>query len=72
MNGTPVTNYISKEQLEKIKVGDEILFTTVSGTKFRIRKTNETERCFSWYCINTKCSICARCNAEYILNSTVY
>lgn len=72
MKGTPITNYINCKQLENMKVGDEIIFTTSEGAKFRIKKTNETERCFSWYCITTKCSICSRCKIDYILNSTVY
>lgn len=71
MNATPITNYITREQLENMKVGDEIIFVTTEGTKFRIKKTNESERCYSWYCITTKCSICSRCKAEYILKSTV-
>ena len=38
MNGTPITNYITKEQLENMSVGDKIIFTTEIGTKFRIKK----------------------------------
>lgn len=72
MNGTPTTNYITADQLGNMEVGDEIIFTTVENTKFRIRKTDESEKCFAWYCITTKCSICARCKADYILNTTVY
>ena len=71
MNATPITNYITREQLESMKVKDEIFFTSAEGTKFRIKKTNESEKCFAWYCITTKCSICSRCKAEYILESTV-
>lgn len=72
MNATKTTDYITRDQLQKMKVGDEIIFTTIEGTRFRIRKTNESEKCFAWYCITTKCSICARCKADYILNTTVY
>lgn len=72
MNATKTTDYITREQLQNMKVGDEIIFTTIEGTRFRIRKTNESEKCFAWYCITTKCSICARCKADYILNTTVY
>lgn len=72
MNATKTTDYITREQLQNMKVGDEIIFTTIEGTQFRIRKTNESEKCFAWYCITTKCSICARCKADYILNTTVY
>ena len=68
---TPVTNYITKEQLENMKVKDEIFFTSIEGTKFRIRKTNESERCFAWYCITTHVSICSRCKLEYIIKSEV-
>ena len=72
MNAKKKTDYITREQLQKMNVGDEIIFTTTEGTRFRIRKTNESEKCFAWYCITTKCSICARCKADYILNTTVY
>ena len=72
MKGTSVTNYITREQLENMKVGEVIYFTSEEGSKFRIKKTNESEKCFSWYCITTKCSICSRCKAEYILEATVY
>ena len=72
MNATKTTDYITREQLQNMKVGDEIIFMTTEGTRFRIRKTNESEKCFAWYCITTKCSICARCKADYILNTTVY
>lgn len=69
---TPITKYIKAAQLVNMKVGDEIIFTTIMGTKFRIRKTNESEKCFSFYCLTTKCSICARCKANYILSRSVY
>lgn len=72
MKATKVTDYIKSEQLQNMKIGDEIIFVTVLGTKFRIRKTNESEKCFAWYCITTKCSICSRCKGDYILSSTVY
>lgn len=72
MNTTPATDYITREQLNNMNVGDVIFFTSIEGTKFRIKKTNESEKCFAWYCLTTKCSICSRCHADYILNSTVY
>ena len=72
MNGTPITNYITKEQLENMSVGDKIIFTTESGTKFRIKKTNESERCFAFYNITNKAAICSRCKLDYILISIVY
>lgn len=72
MNGTPITNYINREQLENMKVKDEITFTTSAGTKFKIKKTNESERCFSFYCVTTKTAICSRCKIDYILTSIVH
>lgn len=70
-NFTPITNYITSEQLQNMKVGNKIVFETITGAKFRISKTNESERCFSWYCLTTKVSICTRCKADYILKSYV-
>lgn len=67
----PITNYITKEQLENMKVGDKLIFTTVNGVKFRISKTNESERCFAWYCLTNKISICSRCKIDYIINAKV-
>lgn len=72
MKATKTSDYIKAEQLYNMKVGEQIFFTSVEGTKFRIRKTNESEKCFAWYCLTTKCSICARCKANYILTSVVY
>ena len=72
MKCVPITNYVSKEQLENLKVGEQIVITTkASGNKFRIKKTNESERCFTFYCLTTKCSICSRCKINYILESEV-
>ena len=68
MNGTPIT----KEQLENMSVGDKIIFTTEIGTKFRIKKTNESERCFAFYNITNKKAICSRRKIDYILTSIVY
>ena len=71
MKTTPVTNYITREQLNNMNIGDTIYFTSAGGTKFRIKKTNESEKCFAWYCVTTKCSIATRCHADYILNREV-
>lgn len=72
MSGTPITNYVSREQLENMKVKDEIKFTSSEGTRFRIKKTNESDRCYSMYCLTTKVAICSRCKIDYVLKSIVY
>ena len=72
MKATKITDYIKPEQLHNMKIGEQIIFTSAEGTKFRIRKTNESEKCFAWYCLTTKCTICSRCKADYILSSEVY
>jgi hypothetical protein len=72
MKATPITNYITKEQLENMKVGDQVVFTSEEGTRFRIKKTNESEKCFAWYCLTTKTSICSRCKIDYIIESKVF
>ena len=69
---TRATDVVTKEQLEGMKVKDEIIITTDLGTRFRIRKTNEGEKCFSLYCLTTKTAICSRCKADYILGATLF
>lgn len=70
--GENIQKYITKEQIKNMKVGDKIVFTSESGTKFRIKKTNETERCFAFYNITNKKAICSMCKIDYILTTTVY
>lgn len=67
----PITKYVSREQLENMKVGDQIVFTSSFGTKWRIKKTNESERCFAFYNMTNHMSICSRCKIDYILDSKV-
>lgn len=69
---TKATDLVSKEQLENMKVKDELIITTDLGTRFRIRKTNESKKCFSLYCLTTKNAICSRCKADYILGATLF
>ncbi len=38
---TKATDYITKEQLQSMNVGDEIVFTTAEGTRFRIKGVND-------------------------------
>lgn len=72
MEFRPITKYISKEQLESMNVKDEIIITTDFNSKFRIKKTNESERCFSFYNITNRVSICSRCKIDYILESRIH
>ena len=69
---TPMNDYITAEQLINMKIGNQIIVTTSQGTKFRIKKTNESERCFTLYNLSNKVAVCSRCKAEYILESKVY
>ena len=69
---TPMTDYITAEQITSMNIGEQIIVTTTQGTKFRVKKTNESERCFTIYNLSDKVAICSRCKAEYVLSSTVY
>jgi hypothetical protein len=41
-------------------------FVSENGIKWRIKKTNESEKCFALYNLTNKVAICSRCKIGYL------
>lgn len=67
----PLTDYITREQIEAMKVKDEIKFVSENGVRWRIKKTNESEKCFALYNLTNKVAICSRCKIDYLIATQV-